>query len=109
MPGRAVSKRDDVDMAVEDQRPLPLLTEQAGHQHGLRPLHLHAGKSRMGLKPAHVGLEAVNLEAGLLEHEGHEVLRRALVAGHRWDADEILRQPYTAVGVQRLERPSFWP
>ena len=62
----------------------------------------------MGLEPAYVGLEAVDLEPGLLEHERHEVLRRALVAGHRWDADEILCQPDTGVGVQRLERLGFW-
>src|SRR5260370_9375447 len=95
-------------MAVEDQRALALLTEQAGDQHRFRPLHLHSGKSWIGLETVHVRLEPVNLEAGLLERQGYEVLGGALVAGHRWDPDEILRQPDAGVGVQRLERPGFW-
>src|SRR5260370_30393676 len=95
-------------MAVEDQRGLALVTEQAGDQHRFRPLHLHSGKSWMGLETVHVRLEPVTLEAGLLERQRHEVLCGALVAGHRWDPDEILRQPDAGVGVQRLERPGFW-
>src|SRR5260370_21350694 len=95
-------------MAVEDQRGLALVTEQAGDQHRFRPLHLHSGKSWMGLETVHLRLEPVNLEAGLLERQRHEVLCGALVAGHRWDPDEILRQADAGVGVERLERPGFW-
>jgi len=107
MPGLAVADGDHIDMTVEDQRALPRLTEQAGHQHGLGALDLHSGKARMGLEPAHVGLEAVDLEAGLLERQGDEVLHGALVARHRRDAHEILRQLDAAVGVQGLERPGL--
>src|ERR1700704_6015918 len=108
MPGLAIADRDDVDMAVEDQRTLAFLTEQAGHQHGLRPLDLHPRKSWLGLEPADVGLEAVDLEAGFLERQRHEVLDRALVAGHRRDADQVLRQLDAGVGIQRLQRPGLW-
>src|SRR2546427_812370 len=59
----------------------------------------------MGLEPAYVGLEPVDLEAGLLERQRDEILHGALVAGHRWDADEILRQLDAGVGVQGLQRP----
>src|SRR5205814_9627848 len=91
MPGLAVSDRDDIDMTVEDQRAFTRLTEQAGHQHGLAAFHLHSRKARMGLEPAHVGLEAIDLETGLLERQRDEVLHGALVARHRWDPDEVLR------------------
>ena len=62
----------------------------------------------MGLEPVHVGLEAVDLEAGLLQHKRDQVLCRALVAGYRWDSDQILREPNAGVRVERLERPGFW-
>ena len=61
----------------------------------------------MGFQPAHICLEAVDLEAGLLQHERDEVLHRALVAGHRWHPDEILRQLDAGVGIQRLESAGF--
>src|SRR5207245_11731205 len=89
MPGLAVADGDDIHVAVEDQRALALLTERPGHEHGLGPFHLHSREARMGLEPAHVGLEPIDLEASLLERKGHEVLHGALVARHRWDADEI--------------------
>src|SRR3989440_4366130 len=107
MPGLAVTHRDDVDMPVEDQRAFALLAEEAGHQHGFGAFHLHSGKSWMGLQPAHVGLETVDLEARLLQEEGDQVLHRPLVAGHRWDPDQVLRQPDASVRVERLERLSF--
>ena len=107
MPGLAVADRDDIDMAIEDQRALTLLTEQPSDEHGLCPLHFHSGKPWMGFEPAHVGFEPVDLEAGFFEHEGDEVLHGAFVAGHRWDPDEILGQLDAGVGVQRLERDGF--
>src|SRR5439155_3499048 len=107
MPGLAVADRDDIDMTVEDQRALARLTEQAGHQHGLGALHLHSRKAGMGLEPAHVGLEPVDPEAGLLERQRDEVLHGTLVARHRWDADEILGQLDAGVGVQGLQRPGL--
>src|SRR2546427_5646627 len=63
----------------------------------------------MGLEPAYVGLEPVDFEAGLLERQRDEILHGALVAGHRWDADEILRQLDAGVGVQGFQRPSLCP
>ena len=63
----------------------------------------------MRLKPAHVGLEPIDLEARLLERERHQVLGRALIAGHRGNPHKVLRQPDAGVGVERLERPGFRP
>src|SRR6202035_1559210 len=62
----------------------------------------------MGLEFAHVGLESVDLETGLLERQRDEVLHRALVAGYRRDPDEILRQLDAGAGVQCLECPGLW-
>src|SRR2546423_1835303 len=107
MPGLAVSHRNDVDMAVEDQRAFALVAEQAGHQYGLGALHLHSGESWMRLQATDVSLETIDLEAGLLQGKGDQVLHRPLLAGHRGDPDQVLRQVKTGVGIECLERPGF--
>ena len=104
MPGLAVARRDDVDVTIENQGPLALLAEEAGHQDGLTALDLHPGKARMGFEPADVGVETVDLEAGFLQHQCHEVLHGPLLAGDRGYPNEVLRQPDTGTRVEGVQR-----
>ena len=74
-------------MAIEDQGPLALDTEQSGDQDSLGALDFHPRKSRMPFQQGDIGLELVHLEAALLERKSDQVLGDALVTGYRGDAD----------------------
>src|SRR6202171_5236400 len=58
----------------------------------------------MRLQPIEVGVETIDLEAGFIEHECDEILRRALVTCDGWDPDEVLGKPDASIGVERLHR-----
>src|SRR2546430_9024104 len=62
VPGLAIARRHDVDMAIENQGPLPFDAEQPGDQDRLRALDLHSGKTRMPFQQGNIGLEAIHLE-----------------------------------------------
>src|SRR5437879_10542243 len=56
-----------------------------------------------------VGLETVDLETGLLEHEGNEILDRAFVPRDGGDPHEVLGQPNAGIGIERLQGPYLCP
>src|SRR5207253_10060035 len=51
-----------------------------------------------------VGVETVDLEAGFLQHQRHEVLHGPLLAGDRGYPNEVLRQPDTGTRVEGVQR-----
>ena len=102
LPGLPVAHWNHVDMTIEDQRALALLSECAGDQHRFGPLHFHARKAGMRFQQIDVGLEAVDLETRLLEHEGDEILDRAFVTRDGGHPHQVLRQPNAGIGIERL-------
>ena len=59
----------------------------------------------MRFQPIDIGLETIDLETRLLEHQRNQILRRALVTRDRRDAYQVLRQPDAGIRVERLQGP----
>ena len=109
VPGLAVARRHDVDMAIENQGPLPFDAEQPGDQDRLRALDFHSGKTRMPFQQGNIGLEAIHLEPRFLECERNQVLGGAFVARYRGDTEQILRQADARSSVECLEGSCLGP
>src|SRR5690606_29105221 len=91
-PARGVAGRDDVDMAVDDQRAALLRLRAMGGDdvEGLRVVDVDH-RREAGQIPDVVDLDppVVDLEAALAEGAGHEVLHRGFVAPGRIVAHHV--------------------
>ena len=85
--------RDHVDVAAEDQGPLPRIAgPQADYVGPPGKGKLAVDKGRVLLDLGLVGLQEPDLQPGPPVLPGHELLGRLLVAHHAGDADQVAGQ-----------------
>ena len=88
-PGLRISRRNDVNVAAQDQRRArTLANEAAGNDRQLGPVDFGAGKVGIGLDIAERNHEALDLQPDAGQNLAHEVLHREFVAGDRRYRDQ---------------------